>query len=240
MRFRRNVTRVARGKLGVGGLAAQLAAVSLVGATGAGVGRAAGSVSVSATALNSPTPGGNIGYTATVSNAGPSTANHVILTESLGGDPIVAIVDASGSCSGIGTATLTCQIGQLAAHATREMKVLFRTSTSESSVTNQVRGKLDSQTPNSTNNRKTDTLDADVTTLLASTIDDTTRQIHPALCRHAGDGPAGRDLRLVVAARVEDEGDSRVRDRALERELPVRLTIRERGRAARSRPPRAL
>lgn len=116
---------------------------------------------ISSTIPGQPTPGGNIGYDFAVSNGSNPTLNHVIVTESIGSTGTVAFIKATGTtCSGLNTATLTCQVDQLSSGAGFDVIVLFRTpagATPGSPVTNTVLGTFDPQTPNTSNNRDNDT-----------------------------------------------------------------------------------
>lgn len=109
--------------------------------------------------LGQPSPGGNVGYDITVSNQGTSTANHVVLTESIGtGGQVALIARATGiACSG--TTTLTCQLKQLPSGGTFRVIVLFRTPGLPASptLTNTIVGSFDPQTTGPPNKRQTDT-----------------------------------------------------------------------------------
>ena len=167
-----NLRRLAsRRALAVLGLLAVLAVVALGGAIKDGQAASANPVSWTFTVLNdsgntpvAPTPGGNIGYELTGAADQGKTANHLILTESIGPAGKVVYIGSTGnpglSCSGLNTTTLSCSLTQLKAGGTFDVVVLFKTdsaATPGSTVSNTVVGSFDPQTPNGTNNRQTDT-----------------------------------------------------------------------------------
>jgi uncharacterized repeat protein (TIGR01451 family) len=134
--------------------------VALVGGT---TGRAATALGPSVTlftALNTPTPGGNIAYSVNVTNQGTSMANHIGLSETIGAGGSVAYVaeDIDGTtshgCTGGATATLTCALVQLAPGSVYHVLVVFRTPAAATQVTNNLLLSFDSQT-NGQSNRKT-------------------------------------------------------------------------------------
>jgi uncharacterized repeat protein (TIGR01451 family) len=147
-----------------------VAAIVLTG--GASVVRAASaSVTISAPVVlndisssvpGNPTPGGNIGYTYTVTNGSGSVANHVSLSESLSPSGSVVYVNATGiSCPTINPAappaTLSCAISKLEPNASFTITVLFRTASNlalNTNVTSNIVVAFDSQT-NGPSNRKT-------------------------------------------------------------------------------------
>jgi hypothetical protein len=116
---------------------------------------------VSATVPGQPTPGGNIGYKLAGSNTSASVVNHFTFTESIGVKGKVVYLDYHGlSCAGFGTDTVSCQLKQLGANGTFDVTALFQTDASAtpgSSIVNHVVASFDSQTPNTKNNRTTDT-----------------------------------------------------------------------------------
>ena len=168
-----NLRRLAsRRALAVVGLLAAVAVVALGGAIKVGRAASANPVSwtftvlndVSATIPGQPTPGGNIGYELKGAADQGQTANHLVLTESIGSAGKVVYIGSTGnpglSCSGLNTATLSCSLSQLKAGGTFDVVVLFKTdptATPGSTVSNTVVGSFDPQTPNGTNNRQTDT-----------------------------------------------------------------------------------
>src|SRR5262249_20328450 len=119
---------------------------------------------VSSTVAGQPSPGGNIGYDATVANTGTSTANHFVLTESIGAGGSTVLVQSwlngvlvTDVCTG-GT-TLTCTIKQFPSGSTFRVSVLFQTPNPPGSptVTNTFVGTFDPQTTGPPNQRQTDT-----------------------------------------------------------------------------------
>ena len=148
-----NLRRLAsRRALAVLGLLAVLAVVALGGAIKDGQAASANPVSWTFTVLNdsgntpvAPTPGGNIGYELTGAADQGKTANHLILTESIGPAGKVVYIGSTGnpglSCSGLNTTTLSCSLTQLKAGGTFDVVVLFKTdsaATPGSTVSNTV------------------------------------------------------------------------------------------------------
>lgn len=142
------------------GLALVAAVVALVGGTTGRAATALGPALTEFTALNTPTPGGNIAYSVRVQNKGTSMANHIGLSETIGAGGSVAYVaeDIDGTtshgCTGGSTATLTCAVVQLAPGSTYHVLVVFRTPATATQVTNNLLLSFDSQT-NGQSNRKT-------------------------------------------------------------------------------------
>jgi uncharacterized repeat protein (TIGR01451 family) len=91
---------------------------------------AAGGVSAKITVLNSVTPGGNVGYDVVVSNTGNAVAKNVSFTETTGPNGKAMFFSASSpevTCTGVGTATLTCQKANLGKGTSFKVTVLFQT-----------------------------------------------------------------------------------------------------------------
>jgi hypothetical protein len=90
---------------------------------------------------------------------GPSVANHLIVTETLGSEGSVryAAQDVDGvsatGCSGVGTATLTCTLTSLRPGSNYHIFVVLRTPSGVSDVTDTLNYSFDSQT-NGVSNRK--------------------------------------------------------------------------------------
>ena len=114
-----------------------VAAVALAGAVKVGS-AATTRVSAQITVLNdsSPlilgtaTPGGNMGYDLAIANVGGTTIKHLVFTDTIGPNGRVVYVktgDPAPTCSGIGTATLTCVRDNLKAGAVLHVTVLFKT-----------------------------------------------------------------------------------------------------------------
>ncbi len=139
---------------------------------GATSGRAAGAPGVGITAFTvlnddtvntvpgQPTPGGNIGYSITVTNNGTSTANHLSLSETIGSTGTVVYVDAAGiSCAAVTSppaSTLTCQVTKLDPGASFTVTVLFQTDADAlpgTDVTNTGVLAFDSQTNGQSNDK---------------------------------------------------------------------------------------
>jgi len=139
---------------------------------GATSGHAAGAPGVAITAFTvlnddtvntvpgQPTPGGNIGYSITVTNNGTSTANHLSLSETIGSTGAVVYVDAAGIlCPAVTSppaSTLTCQVTKLDPGAAFTVTALFRTDADAlpgTDVTNNVVLAFDSQTNGPSNDK---------------------------------------------------------------------------------------
>jgi uncharacterized repeat protein (TIGR01451 family) len=135
------------------GAVAALAAVALFGAVSAGHAGTTQSLSVVLTGTPSVTRGQNVGYSLLLTNTGANNLSNPVITDRVAG----ATFDSASSplCSGQGE-TMTCSIGNLAAGASFSLDFAFTTPASGSSVSNVVQMSVDPQTPNSTNNRKTD------------------------------------------------------------------------------------
>ena len=84
------------------------------------------SADLSITKADSPDPaktGGNLTYTITVKNAGPTAATGVTVTDSLpAGVNLVSAVPAQGSCSG--TTTITCNLGTILSGAGTKITIV--------------------------------------------------------------------------------------------------------------------
>lgn len=109
-------------------------------------------VSVSATAAPDPaTTGSNLTYTITVSNAGPSPATNVTLTDTLpAGATLVSATASQGSCTGSGP--VTCALGDIASGASATATlVITPTQTGQASLAISVAAaELDPNTGNNT------------------------------------------------------------------------------------------
>jgi uncharacterized repeat protein (TIGR01451 family) len=149
------------------------------------------------TALNVPTPGGNIGYSVTVTNNSTSTANHLSLSQSLsqsnGAVAAVVYADGSGiSCPAVTTppaSSLSCQITKLDPNASFTVTVIFTTDEAATAVTDTAVLAFDSQT-NGTANQKTVT-QSTTTTLddgLASSLSESLTLRGDHLTAHGGGG----------------------------------------------------
>src|SRR5436190_16757368 len=141
-----------RASLAFGGVAA-FAAVALFGAVSAGRAGTTQSLSAVLTGTPSVTRGQNVGYSLTLTNTGTNNLSHAVISDRVAG----ATFDSASSslCSGQGD-TMTCSIGSLVAGASFSVDFAFTTPASGSSVSNVVQVSVDPQTPNSTNNRKSD------------------------------------------------------------------------------------
>jgi hypothetical protein len=108
-----------------------------------------------------PSPGGNIGYALTGQNTSTSAVNHFTFSETIGAGGTVVYLDYHGvSCSGKGTAKVSCSLKQLTAGTTFDVTALFSTDSAAapgSPLVNTVVATFDSQTPNGSNKRTTDT-----------------------------------------------------------------------------------
>jgi uncharacterized repeat protein (TIGR01451 family) len=155
---------------GGGLLVLALGVLALAG--GATVGQAANQPSIlfpkpvvlndlSSTIPGQPSPGGNIGYTVTVSNSGTSTANHITVTETINAGTLVYVSTTGGlvcpAVTSTPVSTLTCSIDKIQPNASISVTTLFRTDPSAlpgSNVTTDFVVGFDSQT-NGQPNRKT-------------------------------------------------------------------------------------
>src|SRR4051794_28144377 len=142
------------------GLALLAAVVALIGGASGHAATAAGPALIEFTALNTPTPGGNIAYSVKVQNQGTSMANHIGIAETTGTGGSVAYVaddidgNSSLGCTGGRTANLTCAIARLAPNNGYHLLVVFRTPAAGATVKNDLQVSFDSQT-NGSSNRKT-------------------------------------------------------------------------------------
>jgi uncharacterized repeat protein (TIGR01451 family) len=99
--------------------------------------------------------GGNITYTLTVHNAGPSPAAGVMLTDSLpAGLSLVSASSTNGTCSG--TRTVTCDLGTVNAGAENDVSVMIVATAGRSaapSITNTATVSSATADPSSANNQ---------------------------------------------------------------------------------------
>jgi uncharacterized repeat protein (TIGR01451 family) len=156
--------------LGTGLVVLALGVAALAG--GAAIGKAANQPSIvfphptvlndlSQTIPGQPSPGGNIGYTVSVSNSGTSTANHISVTETISAGTLVYVSTTGGlvcpDFTSTTVATLTCSVGKIEPGTSISVTTLFRTDPSAlpgSNVTTNFVIGFDSQT-NGQPNRKT-------------------------------------------------------------------------------------
>ena len=161
--------------------AALLAALAVL-AGAATVGRAAtdATLTTSVKVLNdqsplvpgTPTPGGNIGYELNLLNdpTNTNTFNHIKFTDTIGAGGTVVYVNttANVSCSGKGSATLSCTSAQLASSESLDVIVIFKTPTNGTGSVHNVWdgtyapvGTSNKRTPNKSFNIATDRLYTD-------------------------------------------------------------------------------
>jgi uncharacterized repeat protein (TIGR01451 family) len=109
-------------------------------------------VSIAKTTGSTQAPAGSvISYTLTASNAGPSPATNVVVTDTLpAGLQFVSATPSQGSCSG--TTTITCNLGTLAAAASATVTLNARVIATSGSVTNSATIAATESDPNSANN----------------------------------------------------------------------------------------
>jgi uncharacterized repeat protein (TIGR01451 family) len=109
-------------------------------------------VSITKTTGSTQAPVGSvISYTLTASNAGPSPATNVVVTDTLpAGLQFVSATPSQGSCSG--TTTITCNLGTLAAAASATVTLNARVIATSGSVTNSATMSATESDPNGTNN----------------------------------------------------------------------------------------
>lgn len=103
------------------------------------------------TGAASVTTGHVITYTITVSNAGPSPATNVVVTDTLpAGLQYVSATPSQGSCSG--TTTVTCNMGTLASGANATITLQAQVIATSGTVTNSASVVATESDPNSANN----------------------------------------------------------------------------------------
>jgi hypothetical protein len=147
-------------------LAALGAALALAGAAKIGNAATNGVLTATTTVLNDsspliagqPTPGGNIGYDLNLDNQSSNAVNHIAFTDTTNPAGTIVYINAppSVSCSGMGTATLSCTSSQLASGAHFDVIVLFQTDSSAargSTISNTGSGTYAPASNNPTNNR---------------------------------------------------------------------------------------
>src|SRR6185369_7325452 len=103
------------------------------------------------TGATSVTPGQVITYTITVSNAGPSPATNVVVTDTLPpGLQYVLATPSQGSCSG--TTTVTCNMGTLNSGASATVALQVQVLATSGTITNSASATAAESDPNSANN----------------------------------------------------------------------------------------
>jgi uncharacterized repeat protein (TIGR01451 family) len=111
------------------------------------------SADLAVTMSDSPDPvkkGAKLTYSITVSNNGPSAASGVILTDTLPANTtLVSVTKSQGSCSG--TSTVTCNLGNLAAGASANVKIVIKP-LSTGTLSNSASATSGVADPNSANN----------------------------------------------------------------------------------------
>jgi uncharacterized repeat protein (TIGR01451 family) len=101
--------------------------------------------------------GGNVNYTITVTNNGPSTATGVTVVDTLpAGSTFVSSTPSQGSCSGTGP--VTCNLGTLTNGGTATIALVVTTSTTPGMVTNTATVSSAVSDPNPANNTATSTV----------------------------------------------------------------------------------
>jgi len=127
------------------------------GASGGVVVGAAASADLSLTKTTTSTQavtGSNIDYTITASNAGPSAATNVVVTDTLPpGVQYVSATPSQGSCSG--TTTITCNLGTLANGATATVAVRVLVVATTGTVSNTASVSASESDPSGGNNAST-------------------------------------------------------------------------------------
>jgi hypothetical protein len=146
-------------------LAALFGVLVLSGAAKVGHAGTTGELSATVTVLNdaeaglvlgTPTPGKNIGYDLFITNGSTNTLNHLAFTDTIGnkGSIVYLNADSATSCTGFGTATLSCTSGQVAAGASFHVIVLFQTDPNGSgTIVNTLKGTYAPGSQNTTNHR---------------------------------------------------------------------------------------
>jgi uncharacterized repeat protein (TIGR01451 family) len=95
----------------------------------------------------------NLNYTITVSNAGPSNSQNVVVTDAIPSNTsFVSAVPSQGSCSG--TAMVTCSLGTINAGSSATITLMLKLN-SGNSVTNTASVTADTADPNLANNSST-------------------------------------------------------------------------------------
>ncbi len=89
-------------------------------------------VSISKSAPTAASVGTNVTYTIVVTNAGPATANNVVVTDTLPAGTM--LVSSSAGCTG--TTTITCTVGTLAANASATITLVVQMPQTPQTVTN--------------------------------------------------------------------------------------------------------
>lgn len=103
------------------------------------------------TGSTSVTPGNTITYTITVSNAGPSQATNVVVTDTLPPSlQYVLATPSQGSCSG--TTTVTCNMGTLNSGASATVTLQVQAVATSGTITNSASAVATESDPNSANN----------------------------------------------------------------------------------------
>jgi hypothetical protein len=147
-------------------LAALGAALALAGAAKIGYAATNGTLTTSISVLNDsnplilgqPTPGGNIGFHINVSNQSTNTLNHLVFTDTNGANNTIVYLNftGTGTCSGLGTGTLSCSSTQLHNGDQLDITVLFATDSGAapgSGLANILDGTYAPQSNNSSNSR---------------------------------------------------------------------------------------
>jgi len=184
------------------------------------------------TLTDAPDPvrtGTNVGYTATVTNNGPSVATGVVATVNLPGD--VAFVSASatqGSCSRSGT-VVTCNLGTLGAGATATATVIvtapaIASGTTSFTATASVRN--DVADPNAGNNSAVQTTTANSCaprpTVTQTVVQDGSGRVRVSI---ASTTTAGASTNRVRAIRFDSAPNARVEVNGQQRTVPSTVTL---------------
>ena len=155
-------------------------------------------------------PGGNLTYTVTVTNNGPSTATDVTLTDTLpGGVTFVSATPDQGSCSG--AATVTCNLGTIIS-ATSTAVTIAVTPTTAGTITNSASVTANETDLNTGNNSATQTTTVALGPDLSITMTDSADPV-----------AAGENLTYTVA--VTNNGPSTATDVTLTVTLPSGVTF---------------
>ena len=96
----------------------------------------------------------------TVTNTGGNTVNHVTLTDAVDIGSVLSTDNAACKVTAGSSSSFTCSIGQLTVGQTFTARFAFTApaSSTATAMTNTLTGTFDPQTPNTTNNRGTDTM----------------------------------------------------------------------------------